>query len=161
MSYRMYRVFCATPGDSEDDLERERQAFHDVLGEVNEAEGMPLGILFVPVSVPPHITNKTSLQRLVDDNVRACTFFVQVLHHTWGPPTRNFEHDFQLANECCADPQLPMEGVSVFVKAIEPGAAEFKGPASEFKSIDEFKTSLRSQLSSWLAAKVSALSRHA
>jgi hypothetical protein len=76
-----------------------------------------------------------------------------VLHHTWGPPARNFEREFQLAHECCADPQLPMEGVSVFVKAIEPGVAEFKGPASEFKTIDEFKTNLRSQLSSWLAGK--------
>jgi hypothetical protein len=161
MSFRMYRVVCATPGDSEDDLERERQAFHEVLGEVNETEGMPLGILFVPVSVPPHMSNKTSFQPLVDDNVRACTFFVQVLHHTWGPPTRNFEHDYQLANACCADAQLPMEGVAVFLKAIEPGAAEFKGSASEFKSMDEFKTCLRSQLSAWLASKVSALSRHA
>jgi len=161
MSFRMYRVFCATPGDSEDDLERERQAFHEVLGEVNESEGMPLGTLFVPVSVPPHITKKTSFQPVVDDNVRACTFFVQVLHHTWGPPTRNFEREYQLANECCADPQLPMEAVSLFIKAIEPGVAEFKGSASEFKTMDEFKTSLRSQLSAWLAGKASALSRHA
>lgn len=161
MSYRMYRVFCATPGDSEDDLERERHAFHEVLGEVNETEGMPLGILFVPVSVPPHISNKTSFQLLVDDNVRACSFFVQVLHHTWGPPTRNFEHDYQLANVCCADPQLPMEAVSVFIKATGPKVAEFKGSASEFKNIEEFKASLRSQLSFWLTAKVSALSRHA
>jgi hypothetical protein len=159
MSYRMYRVFCATPGDSEDDLERERQAFYDVIGEVNEAEGMPLGILFVPVSVPPQITNKTSFQSLVDDNVRACTFFVQVLHHSWGPSTRNFEREYQLAKECCADPHLPMEGMSVFVKAIEPGVAAFKGSASEFNNIDELKTGLRSQLSLWLAGKMYALSR--
>lgn len=156
MSFRMYRVFCATPGDSEDDLERERHAFHEILGEVNETEGMPLGILFVPVSIAPQMTNKATFQQLVDDNVRACTFFVQVLHRSWGPPTRNFEREYQLANEYLADQQLPMEGIAVFRKATESGVVEFEGPTSEFKNIEEFKTSVRSQLSSWLVA----LNRH-
>ena len=62
MSYRMYRVFCATPGDSEADLENERQAFYEVVGELNEAEAMPLGILFVTVSVLPNLTNMTVFQ---------------------------------------------------------------------------------------------------
>jgi hypothetical protein len=152
MSYRMYRVFCATPSDSEADLEHERQAFYEVVGQLNEVEAMPLGILFVPVSVLPNLTNMTVFQPSVDENVRACKFFVQVLDHTWGPATRNFEHSYQLATECCA-------GVSLLLKVpngrqIEPRVASLREShdprATDFEGIDDFKVRLRSQLSVWL-----------
>jgi hypothetical protein len=155
MSYRMYRVFCATPGDPETGLEPERAVFHDVIGELNETEAMPLEILFVPVSVLPNLTSITVFQRAIDENIRDCTFFVQILQHTWGPPERSFEGPYRLAQECCADPQLPMKGVSVFFKApggreIEPAVAELKTDSFEFQTLDEFRTALRSQLSTWL-----------
>ncbi len=152
MSYRMYRVFCATPSDAEADLENERQAFYEVVGQVNEAEAMPRGMLFVPVSVLPNLTNITVYQPSIDENVRTCTFFVQVLDHTWGPGTRNFEPSYRLATQCCA-------GVSLLLKVpngrqIEPGVAAFresqKPPAVTFESLDDFKVHLRSQLSVWL-----------
>src|SRR5579863_6037399 len=156
MSYRMYRVFCATPSDAEADLEAERHAFHDVVGDINEAEGMPEGILFVPVSVLPNLTNLNIFQKSVDENVRACRFFVQVLDHTWGPATRNFEPQYQLATQCCA-------GVSLFFKApngrpVDPAVSQLRESllaaqdprAIDFESLDDFKTRLRSQLSDWL-----------
>lgn len=160
MSYRMYRVFCATPGDSETGLEAERQAFHEVMGQVNGAEAMPEGILFVPVSILPNLTNKAVFQPAVDENVRACAFFVQVLDHTWGPATRNFEREFQLAMQSYADPALPMKGVSLFFKdpggkQVEPGVAQLRKPGQgvpvfDFSSLDDFTIHLRSQLSAWL-----------
>jgi hypothetical protein len=163
MSYRMHRVFCATPGDSESDLEPERQAFYDVIGEVNETEAMPEEILFVPVSVLPNLADLTVFRKPVDDNVRACAFYVQVLHHTWGPAARNFEHQYQLAKQCCADPQLPMKGVSLFFKVpngrpVEPDVADLKESSAaaqdprfiDFEDLDDFRTRLRSQLSAWL-----------
>jgi hypothetical protein len=154
MSYRMYRVFCATPGDSEADLENERQAFYEVVGQLNESEAMPLGILFVPVSVVPNLTNISVFQRSVDENVRACKFFVQVLDHTWGPETRSFEHCYQLATQCCA-------GVSLLFKVpngrqIEPKVAALRVShhprVIDFEGIDDFKIRLRSQLSVWLGS---------
>jgi hypothetical protein len=161
MAYAMYRVFCATPGD----LEPERRAFHDVIGEINEAEAMPRNILLVPVSLLPHVTNKLSFQRSIDDNVRACTFFVQVLHNTWGPPARNFESEFKLARQLKNDGASLMAGVALFLKAsdglkLEPAVLELKsaaqsqpdGPAHEFVTIDEYKALLRNQLSAWLSA---------
>jgi hypothetical protein len=48
MSYRLYRVLCATPSDAEADLENERQAFYEVVGQLNEAEAMPLGYSSFP-----------------------------------------------------------------------------------------------------------------
>src|ERR1035438_2083660 len=127
MTYALHRVFCSTPGD----LEPERQAFHDVIGEVNEAEGMPRNVLFVPVSIVPLMVNKLFFQPAVDANVRECKFFVQVLQHTWGPPERNFESDYNLACRLKADPGSSMDGVALFFKAadgleVEPGILQLK-----------------------------------
>ena len=148
----MYRVFCATPGDSEADLENERQAFYEVVGQVNESEAMPLGILFVPVSVVPNLTNLAVFQSVVDENVRACKFFVQVLDHTWGPATRNFEHCFQLATQCCASVSLLLKVPNG--RQIEPGVVALRESddprALDFDGIEDFRARLRSQLSVWL-----------
>jgi hypothetical protein len=159
MPYTMHRVFCGTPAELED----ERQAFHDVLAEVNEAEGMALGILFVPVSILPNMANKVVYQPAVESNVRDCEFFVQVLLETWGPPNRNFETDYGLACRLKSDAACLMQGVAVFFKAadgreVEAGIVELKtslqsehdGAAHEFATLDEFKQQLRAQISKWL-----------
>ena len=159
MTYALHRVFCSTPGD----LEPERQAFHDVIGEVNEAEGVPRNVLFVAVSIVPLMVNKLFFQPAVDANVRDCKFFVQVLQNTWGPPERNFESDYNLACRLKAEPDAPMEGVAVFFKAangleVEPGILQLKSSAPsqlgcsvyEFGSLDEYKQQLRDQLTAWL-----------
>jgi hypothetical protein len=152
MPYRMFRVFCATPGDPETGLEPERHAFHDAVGEVNEAEAMAQGILFVPVSVLPQMVNFNVFRPSLDENVRACKFYVQVLQDSWGLPTRSFEPQYQLAMQCCA-------GVSIFFKSpngmqVEPAVAQLKESQDpqrgDFENLDDFKASLRSQLSAWL-----------
>jgi hypothetical protein len=162
-TYTMYRVFCATPGD----LEPERQAFYEVIGEVNEVEGMPRNILFVPVSIVPHMLNKLMFEPTVESNVRDCKFFVQVLQDTWGPPARNFEPEYHLARRLRTDPSFPMAGIAVFFKApdslpVEPKIVQLKSSVEtqedlvsyHFASVDEYKTLLRSQLSDWLKTTV-------
>jgi hypothetical protein len=146
MAFEMCRVFCATPGDLED----ERQAFYQVMGEFNEREAMPRGVLFVSVSIPPHMTNKLAYRNVVDENVRACKFFVQVLHDTWGPPERSFAREYSMAAQCA--------GRAVLFKApngrpIEPEVLALKQQSAgeEFGDLDDFKQRLRAQLSAWLA----------
>ena len=159
MAYTVHRIFCATPAD----LEPERQAFHEVIGEVNQAEGMPRSILFAPVSIVPLMANKLFFQPVVEANIRECKFFVQVLQNSWGPATRNFEPDYNLACLLKDEPGSPMEGVAVFFKAangleIEPGVQQLKSSlqtmqecaSTEFANLDEFKRQLRAQLSNWL-----------
>ncbi len=158
MTYVLHRVFCSTPGD----LEPERQAFHEAIGQVNEAEGVSKGHLFVPVSIVPNMVNKLTFQPIVEANVQACEFFVQVLQNTWGPPERNFEYEYNLACGPKADPGSLMEGVAVFFKKadglqVDPEILQLKASmqmqeaptAYEFASLDEFKQILRAQLSAW------------
>jgi len=159
MSYTLLRVFCSTPGD----LEEERQAFHDVLAELNEFDAMPKGLLLLPVSIVPKMANKAFFRGVVDENIRACEFFVQVLHNSWGPPARNFEREYSLACQLKADPTSLMKEVAVFFKAadgveVEPGILQLRSsaqsqqdsPTYEFASLEEYKRQLRGQLSAWL-----------
>ena len=67
-------------------------------------------------------------QSVLDENVKECSFFVQV--------TKNFEREYILAQECKADPALPMRDVAV---------------VCEFEDLDDLESKLRAQLSTWLA----------
>ncbi|HEY2013528.1 MAG TPA: hypothetical protein VGH38_08520, partial [Bryobacteraceae bacterium] len=75
----MHRVYCAAASD----LEEERQAFLSVIGEFNETEGIKRGVLFVPVLLLWPVQDKRLIQGTVDQNIRACRYYVQVLKETW------------------------------------------------------------------------------
>ena len=112
MSYIMHRIFCATPEDSD----AECQAFHDVLGNFNEQSAMARGVLFVPVSIPLNMTDKRMFQPVIDENIRACRYYVQVIGNQPDPPHRDFRPDCALAMACAADPAWPMSEVAAMTK---------------------------------------------
>jgi hypothetical protein len=106
----------------------------------------------------PTVADKRAYQSAVNDNIRACRYYVMVLEDTWGPPEKNFERDYALAQRCAADPELPMQDVAVLFKKpllphkVEPAVAELKSGsgAPEFETPGEFRRQLRAVLSAWL-----------
>lgn len=150
----MHRVFCATAWE----LEGERRAFYDVVGQVNEAEGMPRGVLWAPVSFP-NVRDKRPYQFAIEENIRESRHYVLALSDGWGPPERDFRRDYRLALECRDDPALPMQSVTLLLRR-EPGvaspfAAELAAAgtaAVEFTGMDDFQRKVRGLLSEWLAA---------
>jgi hypothetical protein len=151
--YLMHRVFCATSWE----LEGERQAFDDVLGEFNEAEAMKRGVLYVPVSLL-NIRDKRPLQYSVDDNIRVCRHYILTLCDNWGPPERNFERDYELALECRADPSQPMREVAFLLRQPLEGQAvpaDLPSPAGVFSTTGEFKRRVHELLSQWSVTMLS------
>jgi hypothetical protein len=108
--FDMYRVFISAPGD----LGRERQACHEAIAAVDETTAMPAKVLLVEVGLreDEQITGSRSI---VSDNVRWCTFFIQVFEDDWGPKNL-FRKLFNLAIECRDDPSMPMREVVVCLK---------------------------------------------
>ena len=146
--YQMHRVFCATSWE----LEGERRAFHDVLADVNAADAMKIGRLYVPVTLT-NIRDKRPLQYAVEENIRDCSHYLLVLTDGWGPPERHFERDYRLALKCAADPALPMRSTAFLWQPPPDGSAAPAGlpPATgEFTTVDEFKTHVRALLVEWL-----------
>ncbi|MGH9666662.1 MAG: hypothetical protein ACRD9L_19730 [Bryobacteraceae bacterium] len=166
MSYAMHRVFCAAPGD----LEEERQAFYKVMGEFNETKAMPRGVLFVSVSLPATVFDKRPYQAVLGENIRSCRYYIQLLEDTWGPPQKNFERDYALASKCAADPEMPMQQVAILFKKpllpqqVEPGVAELRqclaaenaAAFREFDTVTEYRRHLHDLLSSWLPTVAAA-----
>src|SRR6266498_3230697 len=117
MAYDMHRIFCATSFDLED----ERTAFHTVMSEFNEFKAMPRGILMVSVSLVPQLIDKRSYQSAINDNIKACRYYIQVLEDCWGPPQRNMERDYALASKFISDPESKMqEAVLLFKNPLLP-----------------------------------------
>ena len=159
MPYQMYRVFCGAPGD----LEQERQAFYQAVGDFNEARAMPQNILLVAVSLPDTTLDKRPYQAVLGENIRACRYYIQLLEDTWGPPQRNFERDHALALACADDPEMPMKEVAVFFKKpllphqVEEGVRELKaskqaqGTYAEFATAAELARLLEPLFERWLS----------
>ena len=151
--YRMHRVFCATSWE----LEGERRAFYDVVGQFNESAAIAAGILYVPVSVT-NIRDKRAYQFAVEENIRACRHYVLAITEDWGPPERSFERDYRLALQCRADPSLPMRQTAILVRNQPDGApspfiatlaaAGFSSAA--FSGVDDFQRAIRELLAVWL-----------
>jgi len=160
----MHRIFCATPGD----VEEERMAFYKVMGKFNEAEAMPRGILLIALALPGATADKRPYQAAMAENVRSCRYYIQLLEETWGPPERNFERDYALALRSLEDPAMPMQDVAVMFKKplvphqMDPRIEELKQklqnegsrPLLEFDTIPEFERQLYGLLNTWLASLV-------
>ena len=134
---------------------------HTTVGEFNTERAMPLGVLYVPLSLG-NVPDKRPYQYAVKENIRSCRHYIQVLdapcsdqppQAIWGPPERHFATDLRLALECCVDPALPMREVAVLLKRPTQPMADLDGvPAViEFSDIADFKRHLIELLSRWLA----------
>jgi hypothetical protein len=147
--FDMYRVYLSAPGD----LQKEMTACRDAIADVNQDLAMPAKILLVSLG----LTNDdqiTGYRSAVSDNIRQCTYFIQVFEDDWGP--RNlFRKMFLLALDCREDLSLPMREVIVFLKAApretDPEILGFRKELEEMPGIRilRFETpeGMKSQLS--------------
>lgn len=158
MTFSFYRIFCATPANLEDEL----SAFHDVVGQVNEQIGMPVGSLLLPLCVPPHVTDTALLRQVLDQNVSQCAFFVQVFSNGWGPPQRNLQRHLELAAKLLKNPAAPMQAMAAFIQQapetesdqeiaqLKTCLLELQQPTVVYHDLSEFKRSLRARVTEWL-----------
>jgi len=152
--YQMLRVFCATSWE----LEEERQAFYEVISEVNEREAMKLGLLYVPVSLGTG--DKRPLQHTVNENIRAVRHYILAIDEDWGPKERTFERDYHLAVRCAADPELPMKETRILLRRRPDGSPAPFGDTLlaagfskiDFADVEDFRQIVRGFLVEWLPA---------
>jgi hypothetical protein len=160
--FDMYRVFIAAPGD----LEREQQTCRDAIGDVNTQEAMPLKILLVSVGLRED-GQIESFRSAVAENVRQCTYYIQVFEDDWGPKNL-FRKMFYLATDCRDDAAMPMREAIVFLKdaprETDPGILAFRKELEELPAVRVFhfdkpeslKTQLLEVCSGWVRSIVEA-----
>jgi hypothetical protein len=134
-------------------------AFHDIIGQINETKAMPLGMLYVPVSLV-NMPDKRIHQHVVEENIRSCRHYIVALSDGWGPLERNLERDYRLAMACREDPALPMRNAAILVRDLPDGSASLFGAAFEasalpslrFRDTAAFAEIVHELLSQWLVA---------
>ena len=170
-----YRVFIASPGG----LVHERQAFRDVIRLYNEQEAVPRGVHFVAEGWETKTGGVGRPQSLINETVRACDYFVLLLHDRWGTPpadpgtpefkgyTSGTEEEYKVAMDCYASDAHEMRDIVCLFKAVDPSKLSDPGEQlrrvlafkkeierqqlyKEFDEIERFKEELRGKLAEWL-----------
>jgi hypothetical protein len=108
--FDMYRVYLSTPGD----LAQEQDACRAAIAGTNESEAMPRKILLVSVGLRED-GQIVGYRSAVAENIRQCSYFVQVFEDDWGP-NNLFRKMFYLAVDCRDDASLPMREAIVCLK---------------------------------------------
>src|SRR5258708_13113165 len=106
--FDMYRVFISTPGD----LQREQETCRAAISEVNEKEAMPRKILLVSVGLRED-GQVESFRSAVSENVRQCTYYIQIFQDDWGPKNL-FRKMLYLATECRDNTNIPIREIIVY-----------------------------------------------
>jgi hypothetical protein len=155
--FDMHRVYISGPGD----LEAEKQRCRDAISEINASRAMLAKILLVSVGLPQE--GQLELYRsAVADNIRQCSYYIQVFQDDWGP--RNLGRKlFYLASDGRGDKALPMKDVIVFLKdaprETDPAVLAFRKELAElsdvqvlhFADLETMRTQLNEVLGGWVA----------
>jgi hypothetical protein len=156
--FDMYRVFISSPGD----LGTETLTCRAAISEVNEKEAMPFQTLLVSVGLPDD-AQITTFRAAVADNIRQCTYYIQVYEDDWGPQNL-FRKMFFLAADCRDDPKFPMREAVVFLKdaprETDPQILAFRKELEEltgtrvfrFANVDVLKEQLLQVCGGWVSS---------
>lgn len=165
--FDMYRVFISAPGD----LERERDTCRRAISDINEQMAMPQKILLVSVGLMED-GQIVGFRSVVGENIRQCTFFVQVFQDDWGP-NNLFRKMFFLGTDCRDDSSFPMREVIVCLKdaarETDPNILEFRKELEEtpgvrvlrFDTLDRLKEQLLEACRGWVSDVVTAAAQGA
>jgi hypothetical protein len=135
--FDMYRVFISAPGD----LQCEQDTCRAAISEVNANEAMPQKILLVSVGLRED-GQIEGFRSAVAENVRQCTYYIQVFQDDWGPKNL-FRKMFYLATDSRDDASLPMREVVVCLKdaprETDPEILAFRKELEEQQNVRAFQ----------------------
>jgi hypothetical protein len=141
--FEIHDIFCSTPGN----LNPELESFHKVAAEVNEI-GMPHKTLLAALCLKSNNLIFVAGD-LAKENIRYCSFFVQVLEDSWGPAGL-FRELYDLAESCLKDENAPMRAMAVFVKPPASAAIPAGATVYTYDTIESFESQLQAVLGEWL-----------
>lgn len=166
-----YRIFLASPGG----LQKERNAFEDVITKYNKDEAIHGGARFIPVGWKDTLGGNGRPQAIINEDLRKCDYFVLMFWDRWGSNpnvdregqfSSGTEEEYYVALESLKDSVPPMKQLVVFFKAVDPRQLSDPGPQLSkvldfqkklekefffdvFDELDGFKDCLRSYLGRW------------
>jgi len=141
-----YRVFIASPGG----LEKEREAFRDVLRSHNDADAIQRGAIFTPVGWEITLRGIGRAQEKINEEVKQCDYFILVLWDRWGSPpdsgkkyTSGTEEEYNIAWDCYKNSSHPMRDIIVLFKTVD--IRQLSDPGLQLQAVLNFKKKLEAE----------------
>ena len=137
-----YSIFIASPSG----LEKERRSFRDVIQNYNESDVNQRGVHFTPVGWEITLGAVGRPQSLINEEVKACDYFILLLHDRWGSSpfkegtgeySSGTEEEFQIALDCYKNQKHQMSGIVLFFKAVSD--RQLSDPGKQLKKVLDFK----------------------
>ncbi|HET9639596.1 MAG TPA: tetratricopeptide repeat protein [Allosphingosinicella sp.] len=167
-----YRIFIASPSG----LKAVRERFRATIDKYNETDANRRGVMFMAVGWEATLPGIGRPQKIINDDLHGCDYFVLVLHDRWGTPASNepdaetgSEEEFRIALELQQDSDKAMRDVVVFFVSVDPGKMSDPGPQlqkvldfrkkieadkkllyRQVENADDFADALRAHLARWL-----------
>ena len=142
-SLMRYRIFLASPSG----LEKERQAFRDVVLEYNQSEAVCRGICFESVGWELTCPGRERPQRLINGDIETCDYMILLLWDRWGSPpdtdgeySSGVEEELAVAQRCLDDADKPMRDICVYFKAVNP--RQLSDPGAQLQRVLKFRKKL-------------------
>ena len=154
--FNMHRVYLSAPGD----LDKEKDICREAISQVNGSDAMKDKILLVSLGLREDGMIE-QVRGPVTDNVRQCSYFVQVFEDDWGPKNL-MRKVFYTACDLRADETLPMRQVVVFLKdaprETDPEILAFRKeladlpdvPVYSFQTADQLRQKLSEIATEWV-----------
>ncbi len=134
--FDMHRIYISGPGD----LNAEKQACREAISNVNENSAMPAKVLLVSVGLPQEEA-VNEFRSAVSDNIRQCSFYIQIFEDDWGP-RELCRKLFDLACDARHDDGLPMREVLICLKdaprETDPQILAFRKELQELPDVTVF-----------------------
>jgi tetratricopeptide (TPR) repeat protein len=171
-SLEAYRIFIASPSGLKDVRDR----FRATIDKYNETDAHRRGVMFMPIGWEATLPGIGRPQKIINDDLSGCDYFVLVLHDRWGTPASNdagaetgTEEEFRIALELQQDEDKAMQDVVVLFLSVDTGKMSDPGPQlqkvldfrkkieadkkllyRQVENADDFADALRAHLARWL-----------
>lgn len=168
-----YQIFIA----SHEGFAKEGEAFTEVVHAYNNAATESQQVVFDIAGRKDSITGKPKTQTLINEEIKACVFFIMMLddnsdadiESTDMDASSSVEAEYNLAMQCLQDKNYPMRQIIIYFKAGLSDQSRNQSKRSkkeialkkqvqnernlvysQFSTLDEFKILVRKHLSSWI-----------
>jgi len=143
-TFRLVRVFLASPGD----LGEERRAAREAVDEINKTIARPAGFHVDLIGWEDTISERRRPQEIINEDLQSCEMFVGMMWKKWGTPpdtvgrfTSGFEEEFSLATELSESQGSPV--IRLYFKQVDQSL--LSDPGEDLKKVLSFKESIEKQ----------------
>jgi len=140
-SYKVRRVFIASPGD----VQKEREIFKEIIDEVNDIKAHHMGIHLEALAWEDTLPGRGRPQEIINKDIKRSDYVVMLLWKRWGTPTgkysSGFEEEYHIAESQLEKGKI--HDIALYFRSIPDNMLE--DPGEHLKKVLAFRETIESE----------------